>query len=110
MTTLDTSQQARYVISSADDRGFPVDATLQVAVAPEGVVTATITEATAGTASGKDELVAVAVGIGSAVVTVSDPANPDTIFGSDSIDVVAGGLAAVVLEPPVIEEQAAPAP
>jgi hypothetical protein len=104
VTTLDTGQQARYVISSADGRGFPVDATLSVSVAPEGVVTATITEATAGTASGKDELVAVSVAPGSAVVTVSDPANPDTIFGSDSIDVIPGGVATVVLEPPVIEE------
>ena len=105
MTTMDTSQQARYIISSADDRGFPVDATLEVSTTPEGVVTATITEATAGTASGKDELVAVAVGTGSAVVKVFDPANPDTVFGSDSIDVIAGGVATVVLGAPVIEEQ-----
>lgn len=105
MTTMDTSQQARYVITANDDRGFPVDATFEVSVDPAGVVTATITEATAGTASGKDELVAVAVGVGSAVVKVFDTANPDTIFGSDNIDVAPGGVAAVTLEAPVIEEQ-----
>ena len=109
MTTMDTSQQARYTITANDDRGFPVDATFEVSAEPAGVVTATITEAEAGTASGKDELVAVAVGVGSAVVKVFDPANPDTIFGSDSIDVVAGGVATVVLETPTIEEQT-PAP
>lgn len=109
MTTLDTSQQARYVITATDDRGFPVDATFEASVEPAGVVTATIAEAETGTASGKDELLVVAVGIGSAVVTVKDPANPDTIFGSDSVDVVAGGVATVVLETPTIEEQA-PAP
>lgn len=105
MTTMDTSQQARYVIDAKDDRGFPVDATFEVSVDPVGVVTATITEATAGTASGKDELVAVAAGTGSAVVKVFDSANPDTIFGSDSIDVTPGGVATVVLGTPVIEEQ-----
>lgn len=105
MTTMDTSQQARYVITANDDRGFPVDATFEVSVDPTGVVEAAITEAEAGTASGKDELVAKAVGTGSAVVKVFDPANPDTIFGSDSVDVIAGGVATVVLEAPVIEEQ-----
>ena len=106
VTTIDTSQQARYVISASDDRGFPVDTTLTVTVEPAGAVDATITEATAGTASGKDELVvaANATGPGSALVTVADPANPTTIFGSDSVDVVAGGVAAVVLETPTVEE------
>lgn len=113
MTTLDTSQQARYVITANDDRGFPVDSTFEVSVDPTGVVEATITEATAdgGTASGKDELVARAVGVGSAVVKVFDTANPDTIFGSDSIDVAPGGVATVTLENPTVEEQgAAPTP
>lgn len=111
MTTIDTSQQARYVISAADDRGFPVDTTLEVEVTQTGdFVTAAITEATAGTASGKDELLVVAVAPGSALVKVFDPANPDTLFGSDSVDVVAGGVATVVLESPTIEEQPAPEP
>jgi len=108
MTTLDTSQLARYVISSADDRGFPVDATLTATSSDPAVATAEIVEATTGTASGKDELVVTAVAPGSALVTVADPSNPD-VFGSDSVDVVAGGVAAVVLETPTIEEQA-PAP
>ena len=106
MTTIDTSQQARYVIDSADDRGFPVDATLVATSSDPAVATATILEASTGTASGKDELVVAAVGLGSTLVTVSDPANP-LVFGSDSVDVVAGGVAAVVLGTPVIEEQAA---
>jgi hypothetical protein len=108
MTTIDTSQQARYVISSADDRGFPVDATLAVEATPAGVVEATIEEATSGTASGKDELVVKAVAPGSALVKVFDPAQADTVFGSDSVDVVPGGVAAVVLEAPVVEEQPTP--
>ena len=110
MTSIDTSQQARYVIDSADDRGFPVDATLEVTADPIGVVTATILEATSGTASGKDELLVVAVAPGSALVKVFDPAQPDTVFGSDSVDVVPGGVAAVVLSTPTIEEQPAPEP
>jgi hypothetical protein len=104
VTTIDTSQQARYVISSADDRGFPVDATLAATSSDEAVATAEILEATTGTASGKDELLVKAVAPGSALITVADPSNP-LIFGSDSVDVAAGGVAAVVLEPPVVEEQ-----
>lgn len=103
MTTIDSSQQARYVISSADDRGFPVDAALTATSSDPSVATAEIIEATSGTASGKDELLVKFVGVGSTLVTVADSANPD-IFGSDSIDAVAGGVAAVVLESPVIEE------
>lgn len=109
MTTIDTSQQARYVISAADNRGFPVDTTLTATSSDEAVATATITEATAGTASGKDELVVVAVAPGSALITVADPTNP-LIFGSDNVDVAAGGVAAVVLEAPVVEEQTTPTP
>jgi hypothetical protein len=107
VTTIDTSQLARYVISSADDRGFPVDATLTVVSSDPAVATAVILEATTPTASGKDELVVTAVAPGSTLVTVSDPDNA-LIFGSDSVDVVAGGVAAVVLETPVIEEQSTP--
>lgn len=110
MTTMDTSQQARYTITAKDDRGFDLDTTFEVSVEPAGVVEAAISEAETGTASGKDELVAKAVGTGSAVVKVFDPANPDTIFGSDSIDVVAGGVATVTLETPTIEEQTATPP
>jgi hypothetical protein len=109
VTTIDTSQQARYVISAADDRGFPVDTTLTATSSDEAVATASITEATAGTASGKDELVVVAVAPGSALITVADPSNP-LIFGSDNVDVAAGGVAAVVLETPTIEEQAVTPP
>lgn len=108
VTTLDSSQRARYVISAADDRGFPVDATLSATSSDEAVVTVEILEASTGTASGKDELVATFAGVGSALVTVFDPANPDTIFGSDNIDAVAGGVAAVVLETPTIEEVPTP--
>ena len=104
VTTIDTSQQARYVISSADDRGFPVDATLQATSSDEAVATVELFEATTGTASGKDELLVKAVAPGSALITVSDPDNAD-IFGSDNVDVVAGGVAAVVLETPTVEEQ-----
>ena len=32
VTTIDTSQRARYIISAADDRGFPVDASLTARV------------------------------------------------------------------------------
>jgi hypothetical protein len=112
VTVIDTSQQARYVITTADDRGFPVDASLQVEVTPAGAVDAEIIEATTGTASSKDELLvkANATGPGSALVKVFDPANPDTIFGSDSVDVVAGGVAVVTLESPVVEEQPEPPP
>lgn len=106
MTTIDSSQQARYVISSADDRGFPVDAQLAVTAEPAGIVDATILEATSGTASGKDELLVKAVAPGSVLVKVFDPAQADTVFGSDSVDVVPGGVAAVVLSTPTVEEQA----
>lgn len=109
MSSMDTSQQLRYVIGSADDRGFAVDATLAVEVTDPAVVSATILEATDGTASGKDELLVVALAPGSSLVKVFDPANPD-VFGSDSVDVVPGGVAAVVLEAPTTEEQPAPAP
>ena len=111
VSTLDTSQQLRYIIESADDRGFAVDATLAVTVSDPAVVSATILEAAApeGTASGKDELLVVALAPGSALVTVADPANAE-VFGSDSVDVVPGGVAAVVLGAPVVEEQPAPAP
>lgn len=112
VSSMDTSQQLRYIIGSADDRGFAVDATLSVEVSDAAVVSATILEATApeGTASGKDELLVVALAPGSSMVKVFDPAQPDAVFGSDSVDVVAGGVAAVVLSTPVVEEQPAPAP
>lgn len=111
VTTIDTSQQVRYALTAKDDRGFPVDATLNVKVEPAGTVDAEILEAATGTASGKDELLvkANATGPTSALVTVFDPANETTIFGSDAVDVVAGGVATVVLESPIIEEQP-PAP
>jgi len=104
VTTIDTSQRARYVISAADDRGFPVDASLTAESSDTAVATVDLLEATSGTASGKDELVVTAVAPGSALVRVFDAVNPD-IFGSDSVDVVAGGVAAVVLEAPSVEEQ-----
>lgn len=107
VTTIDTNDVATYVIDSADSRGFAVDATLEVSV--EGTaVTAVINEATGATPteSGKDELVVTAVEPGSALVKVFDPANPDTVFGSDSVDVVAGGVATIVLGTPVITDQA----
>jgi hypothetical protein len=104
---MDTSQQLRYIIEAADDRGFAVDATLAVEVSDTAVVSATILEATSGTASGKDELLVVALAPGSSLVKVFDPAQADTVFGSDSIDVVPGGVAAVVLDAPVVEEQPA---
>lgn len=107
VSSMDTSQQLRYVIESADDRGFPVDASLTVEVTDPAVATATILEASSGTASGKDELLVVAVAPGSTLVKVLDAANPD-VFGSDSVDVVPGGVAAVVLAAPVVEEQTAP--
>lgn len=112
VTTIDTSQQVRYALTARDDRGFAVDATLQVKVEPAGVVDAEILEAANGTASGKDELLVKANDTGptSALVTVFDPANETTIFGSDAVDVIAGGVATVVLESPQIEEQPAPEP
>jgi len=112
VTTIDTSQQVRYALTARDDRGFAVDATLAVKVEPAGVVDAEILEATTGTASGKDELLVKAntTGPTSALVTVFDPANETTIFGSDAVDVIAGGVATVVLESPQIEEQPAPPP
>jgi len=112
VSSMDTSQQLRYIISAADDRGFAVDATLAVTVSDPAVASATVLEAASaeGTASGKDELLVVALAPGSTLVTVADPADPTVIFGSDSVDVVAGGVAAVVLSTPVVEEQPAPAP
>jgi len=112
VTTIDTSQQVRYAITARDDRGFAVDSTFQVKVEPAGAVDAEILEATGGTASGRDELLvkANATGPGSALVTVFDPANETTIFGSDSVDVIPGGVATVVLESPQIEEQPTPEP
>ena len=113
MTTIDSSQQARYVIDAKDDRGFPVDATLEVSVTQDGdvpFVTAVIEEAETGTASGKDELVVAFAGVGgSSLVKVFDPANPDTIFGSDSVDTTPGGVATVSLSAPAIEEMPPPA-
>lgn len=114
VTTFDSSQQARYVIDAADDRGFPVDTTFEVSVTDAiggatAVATAAIEEASSGTASGKDELVVKAgTEAGSALVKVFDPANPDTIFASDAVDVVPGGVATVVLGTPTIEEQPTP--
>jgi hypothetical protein len=112
VTTIDTSQQVRYAITARDDRGFEVDANFQVKVEPAGVVDAEIVEASTGTASGKDELLvkANATGPTSALVTVFDPANEATIFGSDSVDVIAGGVATVLLESPQVEEQPEPPP
>lgn len=107
MTTIDTSQQARYVIDAADDRGFPVDSTFTATSSNEAIVTATVLEATSGTASGKDELLVVAVGPGSAVVTITNTENP-AIFGSDAVDVVPGGVATVTLSAAVVEEQPTP--
>lgn len=111
VTTIDTSQQVRYALTARDDRGFAVDATFNVRVEPEGAVDAEILEASGGTASGKDELLvkANASGPGSALVTVFDP-NNEAVFGSDSVDVVPGGVATVLLESPQIEEQPAPEP
>lgn len=116
MTTIDSSQQARYVINATDDRGFPLDTTFAVSVTdavggPTSVATAEILEAETGTASGKDELLVKAGTMpGSVLVKVYDPANPTTIFGSDSVDVVAGGVAAVTLGTPTVEEQEEPTP
>lgn len=106
MTTFDTSQQARYVIDAVDDRGFPVDSTWTASATPDGVVTATIVEAP-DTASGKDELVVAAVAPGSAVVTITNTVDT-SIFGSDAVDVIPGGVATVSLGAPTIEEQPAP--
>lgn len=109
MTTFDTSQQARYVIDAVDDRGFPVDSTWTVSVSgPDAsTVTAEVLEADSGTASGKDELVVVAVHPGSATVTITNTVDP-SIFGSDAVDVIPGGVATVSLGAPTIEEQPAP--
>ena len=102
---------ARYVIDAADARGFPVDATLSVmttdadGTTPSTHLTAEILEATSGTASGKDELLVSGTSPGeSVIVKVFDPANPDTIFGSDSVDVTVGGVATVTLNTPTIED------
>ena len=107
MTTISDTQQARYVIDAADARGFPVDSTFTATVVPDGVVTATVLEATSGTASGKDELLVVAVAPGSAVVTITNTDNP-AIFGSDAVDVTPGGVATVTLSPAAIEDQPTP--
>jgi hypothetical protein len=104
VTIIDTSQRARYVINSADDRGFPVDATLQATATPEGIVTLELIDATTGTDSGKDELVASFAGLGATLVKVFDPANPDTVFGSDNIEAQPGGVAVITLGSPTIEE------
>lgn len=106
MSSMQDNQQLRYVIEAADARNFPVDASLQVSVSDPSVISATITEATAGTASGKDELVVVAIAPGSSLVTVFDPANATTIFGSDSVDVTTGPVAAIKLDSPTVEPQA----
>lgn len=99
---------ARYVIDAKDLRGVDVDATLAVKVdaAGQAFVTAAITEASAGTASGKDELVVTGLLPGSALVTVFDPANEATVFGSDSVDVTPGGVATITLGAATIEDPA----
>lgn len=114
MALIHTGERARYVINAADARDFPVDATLNVKVtmadgSPSSVATAEILEATSGTASGKDEmLVHVGTEPGSALVTVFDPANETTIFGSAAIDVAAGLVTHITLSEPTIEPEPVP--
>jgi hypothetical protein len=113
MALILTGQRARAVITAADSRGFPVDATLAVKVTDAAgsastVATAEIVEATSGTASGKDELV-VHVGdqAGSALVTVYAPDRPDTVFGSLAVDVAGNpdDVAHIDLSEAVIEDE-----
>lgn len=103
MTDIDSSQQARYVLTVKDDRNIEFDATLGARSSNEAVVTVTLLEAP-GTASGKDELVAAFAGLGTATVEVFDPANPDVVLAADVIVANPGGVASVSLGTPTIEE------
>ena len=105
MTTIDSSQQARYVISVADDRGFEGDYSLAAESSDPTFVAVELLEATSGTASGKDELLAkfVAPG-GAAVVKVFDPAQPDLVMATDTVDTTVGVAAGITLGAPTIEE------
>jgi hypothetical protein len=105
VTTFDTSQQAVYTIDPEDDRGFDVDATLEVTVSDPAVVSAEITPKTATELA---KLTVKALAPGSALVTVTDTVSG--IFGSDSVDVVTGGVATIELSAPVVEEQVVPTP
>jgi hypothetical protein len=95
MTNIDSSQQARYVLTATDDRGFETDGELAGRLSTEGVVTLTVTQATEGTASGKDEAVAVFAGLGTTTLEIFDSANPDVVLYADVIVANPGGVAAV---------------
>jgi len=105
MTNIDTSQRARYVIDATDDRGFPVDATLAARSSDPAVVTVEILEATTGTASGKDELLATFAGtLGTSTVEVFDAAAPDVVLAADVVVANPGNVATASLGEAVIEE------
>lgn len=110
MTNIDTSQQVRYVLKGKDDRGFDVDAALDARAGTEGVVTLTMTQATDGTASGFDELVAAFAGLGTTTVEVFDSANPGVVLAADTIVANPGAIAAVELTATVEEIPTEPTP
>ena len=102
---IDTSQQARWVINATDDRAFPVDASLAARASDPAVVTVVIEEATTGTASGKDELVAAFAGtLGTSTVEIFDPVNPTVVLAADTVVANPGAVAAATLGEPTIEE------
>ena len=107
MTNIDTSQRVRYVLTGRDDRGFEVDGDLAGRVGTEGVVTLEVTQATAGTASGKDEAVATFAGLGTTTVEIFDSANPTVVLAVDTIVANPGGIAAVEMAA-TVEEIPAP--
>lgn len=108
MTNIDSSQRARYVVDAMDDRGFALDAELAGRSSDAAVVTVEYLQATSGTASGKDELVATFAGLGTATIEVFDPANPTVVLAADVIVANPGAVAAATLSAPVVEEIPAP--
>lgn len=108
MATIDTSQVVTWTVDTEDDRGFDVDAVLDVTNSDDSVATVVFTPRSG------DELATVsatAVAPGSTLITVSVPGSDRLISGSLAVDVVPGGVATISFGEPVVSEQATePAP
>jgi hypothetical protein len=121
VTNIDTSQQARYLVTAKDDRGFAADYALAARASDASVVAVTyLNVGDAGNTSNGatnpdgssaevDQLVAAFAGAtGTSTVEVFDPANPDVVLAADTIVANPGAVAAAELSAPVIEEIPAP--
>lgn len=115
MTNIDTSQQARYVVTAKDDRGFAADYTLAARAGNAAVVAVTYLNVgdegntSNGTDAEMDQVVAAFAGAtGTSTVEVFDPANPDVVLAFDTIVANPGAVAAAELGTATIEEIPAP--